>query len=993
MDNRLVLTVLLVTLSWLSVGTYAQNNVTAAPGNNVTAAPGNNVTAPPGNMTAPPPPPGNNVTAPPPPGNMTAPPGNMTAPPPPGNMTAPPGNNMTAAPGNNMTAPPGNNMTVAPGNNVTAAPGNNMTAAPGNNVTAAPGNNATAAPGNNATAAPGNNATAAPGNNATAAPGNNATAAPGNNATAAPGNNMTAAPGNNMTTVLVTTVAPATTAPPLTPNTTVENLETPIDRTGCGTQQLCAAEPASCNPAVAGSCFFLSARQTSGQNFEFGLAGETDGYLAATLSSDSTLGGNDTTYVCANNNGVVAFFSALLNNDVLTLTVLNVNNVRGRVNGRRIQCTFAATVPDSGSATSRSNRASSLVLAISTGPFNSTSGALGAPAPRLQSSVVNLANPNTTIVNEVSNTTNATATSPPTMTTQAGNMTAAPGNNMTTAPGNNMITQAGNMTAAPGNNVTAAPGNNATAAPGNNATAAPGNNATAAPGNNVTAAPGNNVTAAPGNNATAAPGNNTTAAPGNNATAAPGNNMTTVLVTTVAPATTAPPLTPNTTVENLETPIDRTGCGTQQLCAAEPASCNPAVAGSCFFLSARQRSGQNFEFGLAGETDGYLAATLSSDSTLGGNDTTYVCANKNGVVAFFSALLNNDVLTLTVLNVNNVRGRVNGRRIQCTFAATVPDSGSATSRSNRASSLVLAISTGPFNSTSGALGAPAPRLQSSVVNLANPNTTIVNEVSNTTNATATSPPTMTTQAGNMTAAPGNNMTTVLVTTVAPATTAPPLTPNTTVENLETPIDRTGCGTQQLCAAEPASCNPAVAGSCFFLSARQTSGQNFEFGLAGESDGYIAATLSSDSTLGSNDTTYVCANNNSVVVFFSALLNNDVLTPTVLNVNSVRGRVNGRRIQCTFAATVPDSSTSISTRASNVAVAISTGPFNSTSGALGTPVTRLQSAVINLANPTNISNTATTTSPATMTTGHAITLQQSLMQAMLIAAGVLGLFML
>ena len=48
----------------------------------------------------------------------------------------------------------------------------------------------------------------------------------------------------------------------------------------------------------------------------------------------------------------------------------------------------------------------------------------------------------------------------------------------------------------------------------------------------------------------------------------------------------------------------------------------------------------------------------------------------------------------------------------------------------------------------------------------------------------------------------------------------------------------------------------------------------------------------------------------------------------LNVNSVRGRVNGRRIQCTFAATVPDSSTSISTRASNVAVAISTGPFNS-----------------------------------------------------------------
>lgn len=51
---------------------------------------------------------------------------------------------------------------------------------------------------------------------------------------------------------------------------------------------------------------------------------------------------------------------------------LNVNNVRGRVIGNRIQCTFAATVPDSASVTSRSNRASSLALAISTGPFNSS---------------------------------------------------------------------------------------------------------------------------------------------------------------------------------------------------------------------------------------------------------------------------------------------------------------------------------------------------------------------------------------------------------------------------------------------------------------------------------------------------------------------------------------------------------------------------------------------------------------------------------------------
>ncbi|XP_030286356.1 mucin-5AC [Sparus aurata] len=538
------------------------------------------------------------------------------------------------------------------------------------------------------------------------------------------------------------------------------------------------------------------------------------------------------------------------------------------------------------------------------------------------------------------------------------------------APGNNMTTASGNMTTAPGNNMTTAPVN-------------------------MTTAPGNNMTTAPVN-MTMAPGNNMTTAQVN-MTAAPVNMTTAQVNMTAAPA--ASPLTANTTVENLETTINRTGCGTEQLCAAEPASCDPAVAGSCFFLSARQTSGQNFEFGLSGEADGYIAATLSSDSNLGGNDTTYICANNNSVVAFFSALLNNGMLTLSELNVNNVRGRVTGNRIQCTFAATVPDT-SVTSRSNRASSLALAISTGPFNSTSGALGAPATRLQSPVVNLANPNTTIDNQVLNTTNATASS--------SNMTTQAGDNTTT--------ASAAPPLTSNTTVESLETTINRTGCGTEQLCAAEPASCNPAVAGSCFFLSARQMSGQKFEFGLSGEADGYIAATLSSDSTLGGNDQTFICANNNSVVAFFSALLNNGMLTLSELNVNNVRGRVTGNRIQCTFAATVPDTSvTSRSNRAASLALAISTGPFNSTSGALGAPTTRLLSPVVNLANPnttvvnqisttTNAPTTSSTTTSSpitstptaptpTMTTNHAITFQQSLMQAMLIAAGVLALFML
>ncbi|KAG8005985.1 putative ferric-chelate reductase 1, partial [Nibea albiflora] len=62
--------------------------------------------------------------------------------------------------------------------------------------------------------------------------------------------------------------------------------------------------------------------------------------------------------------------------------------------------------------------------------------------------------------------------------------------------------------------------------------------------------------------------------------------------------------------------VSSTDCGTQQLCAAEPSSCDPSTAGSCFFLAAKRQSGQNFEFALAGESEGYLAATLSTDSTL-----------------------------------------------------------------------------------------------------------------------------------------------------------------------------------------------------------------------------------------------------------------------------------------------------------------------------------------------------------------------------------------
>ncbi|XP_069564189.1 putative ferric-chelate reductase 1 [Brachyistius frenatus] len=218
-------------------------------------------------------------------------------------------------------------------------------------------------------------------------------------------------------------------------------------------------------------------------------------------------------------------------------------------------------------------------------------------------------------------------------------------------------------------------------------------------------------------------------------------------------------------------------------------------------------------------------------------------------------------------------------------------------------------------------------------------------------------------------------------TVTPAaTTAAPVITNLTVETLDAPINRADCGSQQLCAAEPSACDPSATGSCFFVAARQQSGQNFEFGLSGESDGYIAASLGTENSQ-QRETAYVCANNNGgVQIFGAALASSGVLTITTQRVNSVRGRVDGRTIQCTFVATVPDSST----RAAGFALRVSNGTFNPDGNVLGTSTTQIRTSVIDLTNPNaNITNVF----------NHAITLQQSLLPALLVALGVLGLSVL
>lgn len=207
------------------------------------------------------------------------------------------------------------------------------------------------------------------------------------------------------------------------------------------------------------------------------------------------------------------------------------------------------------------------------------------------------------------------------------------------------------------------------------------------------------------------------------------------------------------------------------------------------------------------------------------------------------------------------------------------------------------------------------------------------------------------------------------------------------------ISRQGCSTTRLCGAQPAGCDPTNSPTCNLVSINSEGGQNFRFRLVGVSDGYIACIVSNDGNVGNNDSTYVCANNNNVVQFFSTVFNNGVLENRTLPVNSVRGRVNGNSIQCSFSATVPASQT----RSQSAVLALVVGSFNTTTGSLGMPSVILQSNPVNLADPTAvITNQVNGTSSSTMspaTTSHGATLQQSLLQALLISAGVLSLAVL
>ncbi|XP_023202276.1 uncharacterized protein LOC111611007 [Xiphophorus maculatus] len=455
-------------------------------------------------------------------------------------------------------------------------------------------------------------------------------------------------------------------------------------------------------------------------------------------------------------------------------------------------------------------------------------------------------------------------------------------------------------------------------------------NTTTAPPSNMLTTPTTKMTATAENSVTSLTNVSTTPASNMTATAVPVTNVS------MAASTQFVLVSPNTTVLTLEANITNAECGSKQLCIAEPPKCDPFVTGSCFFFAAKQESGRNFNFDLSGESNGYIAATLTGG--VGQGDPTYICANSKGKVKFFSSVLNNGVLNISELNVNSVKGKIKGKVIQCRFLATVPEP------KTRATTLGVAVSTGEYNDTNDSLGTPKSVINVSAVDLANPNNNVTNEIANTT-----------TPASNMTA------TAVPVTNVsmAASTQFVLVSPNTTVLTLEANITNAECGSKQLCIAEPPKCDPFVTGSCFFFAAKQESGRNFNFDLSGESNGYIAATLTGG--VGQGDPTYICANSKGKVKFFSSVLNNGVLNISELNVNSVKGKIKGKVIQCRFLATVPEPKT----RATTLGVMVSTGEYNDTNDVLSTPISVIKVSAVDLANPdNNVTNEiANTTTPA------------------------------
>ncbi|XP_061111539.1 uncharacterized protein LOC133137338 [Conger conger] len=424
----------------------------------------------------------------------------------------------------------------------------------------------------------------------------------------------------------------------------------PIGRAGCGQTKTCLETPADCDPEGNGPCLFVSGSRTNGPDFTpeiaIELRGDSENYIVMIASSDKTEGGGDAAFVCAQYKNAQHFFATTFDNGSLTLNNnIMVSNVLASFNENVIRCTFTVL----------GLNASHYIFA---GNGNFSNGLLGDPEITLRSNgSVDPISTNMPSTSENMTNSNMSSTS----------------QNMTNS---NMSSTSQNMT------------NSNMSSTSQNMT----NSNMSSTSQNMT----NSNMSSTSQNMTNSNMSSTSQNMTNSNMSSPSQNMNTI------------------PVGALNAAISRAACGQTKLCEEVPADCDPSGNGNCLFVSATtatttRPSGINIAFELRGNTSGYVALILSPDMNQGGGDESFVCAQFNNTLRFFTASFDNGALTMTNRTgaVSNALASLNGTVIRCTFTALGLN---ATASRSPDSSFYVFAGTGEYDGVS--LGDPVIRLSS-----------------------------------------------------------------------------------------------------------------------------------------------------------------------------------------------------------------------------------------------------------------------------------------
>ncbi|XP_017266349.1 putative ferric-chelate reductase 1 [Kryptolebias marmoratus] len=189
-----------------------------------------------------------------------------------------------------------------------------------------------------------------------------------------------------------------------------------ITRTGCGSSKLCEEVPKGCDPAGNSACLFVSTalkNQTAnnGAEVSFQLSGNSTGYIAAGITPNANTG-STLLFVCTNNDTInEKFFRMMLRNNtdnMLSPHNTTVREIRGQVNGDKIQCEF--DVPNLNATSSSFLRAgadTTFFILLGTGKLN-TDGSLGTFNVNRTSDALDLTNPMANVANTTAVPTNTT---------------------------------------------------------------------------------------------------------------------------------------------------------------------------------------------------------------------------------------------------------------------------------------------------------------------------------------------------------------------------------------------------------------------------------------------------------------------------------------------------------------------------------------------------------------------------------------------------------